>query len=704
MRKVPLARLVIPFVCGLVIGSQAARVDHTGIALGLACMLVVVCFILQQGFACRYLFIHMLFGAGIMACAVLAGIRVYQSVLPTHSAPLGDREGVVAGWVADIPQKRSASYLLEIDATDFFEDTARISLSERIRVYIPSDSILDIVPGERWIFHGRLSRISGNGNPGEFDYRSYMLRKNCRYHLYVSSREHAIRSPDGRKKSGYLAARWRARVLAKWDQDNEDVAVLSALTLGYRPSLSADTTSAFQDAGAMHLLAVSGLHVGMIWWILDLLLRVPPGLRSLQIVKGLLIICLLWMYAGITGFSDSVTRSVTMFSIFSFSRMINRDGNIYNSLLLSAMILLIINPLRIVSPGFQLSYTAVFGIVSIQPVLARLYSGARRLPRRVFDLLSVSIAAQVATLPLVLLYFHQFPTWFILTNIVAIPLVSIILCLFTVSAPFLLILESPGFYSELLIALAGILRKLTAWIAGLPHAALTEIPMTLLPAILLAGVILCSALMLTYRRPVYLSAILVLAGVMIITSAVRTRIERGTRSVLVCNFRYATVLSASSAGRRDTYYLDNEPVGDPYVMEYIQSLARQPFRSDQHLLHDLDPAGTAYNSTSAIIAPGIWAVQMSGAAVLILGDGDSQQLREVLSAYPWDLVLFRRGIPRMNVQEVILQPGTIFLGDGTLAGYEKKMLRKAIPGITFLADDGAWSRAVMSRQLFRILN
>ncbi len=705
IRKVPLLRVVLPFVAGMILAGQSVRMGQEIPGRLLVILLVVILtamiFLLRPA-TTRLLFRHVLFGTLLVSFMVVSGMARFRAGAGFRNADIEGRVGFVTGTVLSMPEKKKQTWMVFLAATVYEDDSLLQPLSENIRVYIARDAFTSPEPGERWIFHGVVSGIRNGGNPGEFDYRGYMQRRNCRYHLYVRSGKLASKLPDQGRGWRYVPSRLRSRILDHWDQGDENVAVLSALTLGYKPLLSGETRNDFSDAGAMHLLAVSGLHVGMIWWILGTILRIKGSSRTTGIIKNLLIIGILWMYAGITGYTDSVTRSVTMFSFVSFSRVLRRDANIYNSLVFSAFILLLLRPERIAEPGFQLSYTAVFGIVSMQPVFAEKYASVHRLVRRILDLLSVSIAAQLSTLPLALLYFHQFPSWFLLTNVVAIPLVSLILCVFTLSAPFLVLLNAPGFYSTILTWLAGCLRMVVGKIASLPYATVAGVPMNIPQSVLLYILIFFLVLLFTYRRPLYLVGLMFFAALNLSFSVWQTSRFRATRSVEIFNFNSATLISGFEEGNRSTWYICTDSIPGPFLLEYVESLGRQPYRSDRHTVTRIFPEDSLEGAGYHKLEHGLWSVYPDGKWVLIAGACEHSRLKAVMEAYRWDVILFRRGISWLDDSCGNLQPGTMVVGDGTLQDYENERIKELFPGAWITSEMGAWKWSAESRFLFSI--
>ena len=211
--------------------------------------------------------------------------------------------------------------------------------------------------------------------------------------------------------------------------EGKQLKVASALLLGYRENLDKELVKSYASAGAMHVLAVSGLHVGILYLLLT---RIFSFLKKVKKVKNgkfiltILIVSFLWFYAIMTGLSASVMRATTMFSFIVIgNELLNRKTSIYNTLAVSAIILMIINPFIVYQVGFQLSYVAVVGIVYLQPKLNRLFYSRYKLVRGVWAITCVSLAAQIATFPLSLHYFHQFSTYFFISNLIVIPASSL---------------------------------------------------------------------------------------------------------------------------------------------------------------------------------------------------------------------------------------------------------------------------------------
>ena len=266
-------------------------------------------------------------------------------------------------------------------------------------------------------------------NPHQFDYKYYLEKKGIYQQLYLQEDEYQRLGMHAFSLVG-LSASFRNKIqesLSHFDFEADELSVINALLLGQRQDISKDLISDYSNAGAIHILAVSGLHVGIILLILSFLFKPLERFRNGKLIKSLLIICILWMFAFIAGLSASVIRAVTMFTFLAIGNAFQSKKVTEFSLITSMFFLLLFKPLFLFDVGFQLSYLAVFGIIWVQPKLYGIWKPKVKLLDYFWQLVTVSIAAQVGILPLSIYYFHQFPGLFILSNLVIIPFLGFIL-------------------------------------------------------------------------------------------------------------------------------------------------------------------------------------------------------------------------------------------------------------------------------------
>ncbi|UBZ16073.1 ComEC/Rec2 family competence protein [Flagellimonas marinaquae] len=286
--------------------------------------------------------------------------------------------------------------------------------------------------------------------------------------------------------------------------------------LGKRDDISEITYNNYKNAGAVHILAVSGLHVGIILLLLEFLLspleRFPKG----KTIKLILIVLLLWGYAFLAGLSPSIVRAVTMFSFVVYSLYLNRPTNSFNIIALSILFILLVKPLFLFQVGFQMSYAAVFAIVWVYPKLQKFWFPDNFIVRKIWQLLSVSIAAQLSVLPISLFYFHQFPALFFVSNLLIIPFLGLILGLGILVILLALTNLLPQFLVDVFNWAIHFMNSIIGWVARQEGFIIKNIPFDSVQMI--AGYFIITALVLFLSRPRRKSALVFFDGLIIFQS------------------------------------------------------------------------------------------------------------------------------------------------------------------------------------------
>lgn len=283
------------------------------------------------------------------------------------------------------------------------------------------------------------------------------------------------------------------RQYQQWGIGEENYAIVAAMTLGDKTALTPDIRESFNITGAGHVLAISGLHLGILYMMVSFLVR---GLR-LRIVTQVLTILLIWAFAFLIGMSPSVVRSATMLTIYGLLSLGYRQKMSINVLAFTAIVLLVLKPQSLFDIGFQMSFLAVLAILLCYPLLNRVFSERwlmeHRLVRWLWGMTALSLSAQIGVAPLIAFYFHRFSTYFLLSNFVVIPCAYLIL----VGAILLFVMR--------LQVVATVLTTVTTWmrqaldaIAALPYANIDGLYPTLSQTILIYIFILLFGILLTY--------------------------------------------------------------------------------------------------------------------------------------------------------------------------------------------------------------
>lgn len=419
--KFPFVRIVLFFLLGILFSKQFLVSDTFVLAL----IFVLLIFFTSGWKTSKYNFVSIQ-NRVLPVLVITVGIY-YAQIFREQQLVEMPEEGHFIAEVCQKPTEKQNSFqtMLKVKNDSVIHDVKVLAYFSK------SNFDTTINSGDILKIYCKMQKINNMGNPFEFDYKSMMNNRNVFFTSFIQS-DKIIKTGLRINTVEYFAENLRENLLKILNNSIPEIrerSVISALTLGYRTELDRDTKDYFATTGAMHVLAVSGLHVGLIYFIIcfffNWVQKVPFG----AFIFPFIVISVLWLYALITGFSPSVQRATVMFTFVVIGNSIRRPVNIYNSLSASAVVLILMQPNVIYEVGYQLSYIAVFGIVLIQPKISKIFIIKNKILKFFWDLLTVSIAAQLATFPLGLFYFNQFPNYFWISNFLVIPGATIIIWL-----------------------------------------------------------------------------------------------------------------------------------------------------------------------------------------------------------------------------------------------------------------------------------
>ena len=353
-------------------------------------------------------------------------------------------------------------YMAEVLQIDHQKTTGSVLIN------IEKDSIASFFKiGDRILIKNKFIAIKESLNPHQFNYKNYLVKQGIHQQVYTTKQELLLLDQTSTSFLGFIAA-FRLKIqqsLQQYDFSEDELAIMNALLLGQRQDISKELTANYSKAGAIHILAVSGLHVGIILWMLSFVLKPLERYKKGKVIKLVLVLLFLWFFAVLAGMSASVTRAVTMFSAIAIGQFYNKRNAVEHSLIFSMFLLLLLKPLFLFDVGFQLSYLAVFGIIWVQPVFYQLWKPKYYIIDKGLQLITVSTAAQLGVLPISLFYFHQFPGLFFLSNLLIIPFLGVILGtgIIVLGLSYLTIL--PIFLVDIYGGIISILNRLVAFIA-----------------------------------------------------------------------------------------------------------------------------------------------------------------------------------------------------------------------------------------------
>lgn len=364
----------------------------------------------------------------------------------------------------------------------------------------------DVLYGDELLIPAKYTPVNPPFNPAEFNYKRYLANQNIYYQQFLYPGQYQKLAFDKGNPLICYSLKLRQHFIEKLRinmRDTNATAVASTLILGYKADLSNDVLQAYSKTGTVHVLSVSGAHVAVIYLLLNLALGFLGRFSYGKLLKALIIITLIWYYSMLTGFSPAVCRAAVMISMVVIGKTYSRYVNMVNIMALSAFGLLLYNPLYIVDVGFQLSYLAVFGLIIFQPIVHKWLNVKNKyVDKWLWTPVSVSIAAQVITFPLSAFYFHQFPVYFLVTNLFIVIPTEIIMF----SGIAYLLLPQIPFVSKALAYILEhtilLMNKFLTWVEHFPFASINKIWLTTAEYLLLYFIIISLFYFIYSKKPV----------------------------------------------------------------------------------------------------------------------------------------------------------------------------------------------------------
>jgi competence protein ComEC len=414
------------------------------------------------------------------------------------------------------------------------------NVSGSVLISIKDELAKKLFYGEELLIPAKYTSIDPPFNPGEFNYKSYLANHNIHYQSFLFPKQYVIiKTGQGNPVIAY-AVQLRQNLVKKLKANMKDttaIAVASTLILGYKADLSNDILQAYSKTGTIHILSVSGGHVAIIYLLLSWALSFLNGHKHGRLFKAILIIALIWAYSLLTGFSPAVCRAAVMLSLIITGKTYSRYINTLNILAVSAFALLLYDPFLITDVGFQLSYLAVAGLIIFQPIVYQWLTFKNKLADKVWLACSVSIAAQVITFPLSAYYFHQFPVYFLVSNLLIVIPVSIILysgIILLLLPQMAVVSQALGYVLEKCILL---MTKVLTYIEHTPYASIGKIWLTAFEYMLLYAISLLVFYFVYNKKAWFIKAALICTLLFSISIGVKHLRADNTRSVTFLNLR-----------------------------------------------------------------------------------------------------------------------------------------------------------------------
>lgn len=419
MRQTPFLRLLIPIIIGILLFkfiSPSINLFPIG-AIGLVIIFLSFFIPKNLSFALRWLF-----GAGLMFLLFSLTIQYCQYRTSLVICNFPQKSSSYTAKILDYPQHKKRSLACEVRLT--------YPIDKKVILYFePDTNSLLLQPGDNILINAFIKPFRNLGNPDEFDYKGFMQNKGFSGSAYLSSLDW-IDTGQRSRSIKTEALRVRAKILdvyKTYEFGDDESSFLSAITLGYKADLSDDLKEAFRVSGTSHVLAVSGLHVGLVYIIISFFFSFLGKRGKALILKQILVLLCLWGYVFITGMPVSVVRAAIMLSLLCIGNIFRRKGLSYNTVAVTAFFILALNPFYLFDVGFQLSFVAVLSIMFFQPKFSKIYIPKTKTGDYIWSLFTISLAAQLGVFPFVLYYFGTFPSYFFIANLLVLPSIAIII-------------------------------------------------------------------------------------------------------------------------------------------------------------------------------------------------------------------------------------------------------------------------------------
>ena len=573
--KYPFLRILWPFALGIwcFVSFPAFRlVPSTLIFMALALFFIAV---LASRF-CTKPRLNRIFGVVISCYLFCAGYAMTQvhdvSIQKIYFRNFEADANCYVARVYDCPTEKENSLKVILDLDSQYSDSSELrTVSGKVMAYFQkSDAAMQLRYGDLIAFPLPIGEVAAPKNPEEFDSRDYLFRKGITGQIYLKADDWVDLEANKANPLYAFSYRFRdvlLRSLQRCGLDGDEFGVAAAILLGYDDSLPVEVRQNYVAAGSMHILCVSGMHVGIIYLLASLLLSFLNRKKWQKTFKQLLLLVLIWFYAMIAGLSPSIMRSALMISFVIFGELLHRKGFAVNSIAASALVLLCINPNNLFEIGFLLSYVAVVGIVLLQKPIYGWFCFKNKLLDKVWEITAVALAAQFATMPFTLFYFHQFTVYFWLSNLFMTPISFVV-----IMGGMILLLVSWIPYINVAVGYlvwgaVYLMNTLIAWVESLPLSIIKGIYINGMEFTMLLLLFLFVILLVTTRRRGFFIAMLSAALLFVFSVTIRQYKVEKQDEIVFYSLRKHTAVDFVK-GNQHVLLCDTALVADESTIDY----------------------------------------------------------------------------------------------------------------------------------------
>ena len=574
LARVPFIKLLVPFIAGILLYWYAALSAVACITGFLFSGILVILFRSTRGYRRLQLQWLQALLVAVLLCFLGMCIAASKDVREHRDwfARLYKPGMYFQGTLLEQPVEKSRSFKAAADIKYLVEDGRLIPVRGRILIYFKKDpAISKLGAGELLFFQREPQEIRNSGNPGAFNYKQYALFNGISHQVYLTPNDFVKRPAE----PGFSFDLWLYHtrtailgILKKYIKGQKELGLAEALLIGYRDDLDRQLLQSYSDTGVVHVIAVSGMHLGLVYWLLNMFLGPLLKRKQTRWLHPLMILSILWLFSLLTGGAASIIRAAVMFTCIQLGKMLHRNASVYNTLAASAFLLLCYDPYWLWDVGFQLSYAAVLSIVIFYKPLYRLLSVNNKLLDAVWQLCAVSIAAQVLTTPIAAYQFHQFPVCFLITNLLVVPVSSVVLMgelLLVLIAPFGPLAAFVGhILGSIIWWMNGIVENLSRYPAALWKGLMLTVPQVVLLYIFITG--MATAGLQTKKAGLW-TAVLSLCGIIMLRTASFYEADRQEK-MIVYNIPRGGAIDFIR-GRDHVLIADTVTAADPLIRKNV---------------------------------------------------------------------------------------------------------------------------------------
>ena len=576
--KYPFIRLLVPFAIGIYIAFSSSEIlfEKNSILLLLIILFVLLISLI---FISRYIKNYRFswaFSVVLYSYLVLLGYTFVKiDGYKLYINDISKAENIPKYYLArlcECPSVKEKSIKVMLDVFAFEDNEDVKNINSKIVAYFEKDEkSLDLEYGDCIVFVSHPEYVKKPPNPEQFDYRDYLYKRGVTHQVYLKS---DAWSDIGQNRSNpvfrfsYQIRDFLLETMQGLGVEEEEYAVAAAILLGYDDTLPQELRQKYVAAGAMHILCVSGLHVGVIFMVFSYMLFFLNERKNWQrIAKQLVLLLLIWFYALLAGLAPSILRATIMLSFVIIGNVIGRKGFLLNSLAASAFILLCVNPANLFDVGFLLSYVAVIGIVVLQGPISKMFYSKYKIVNKIWEITSVTIAAQIATAPFTIYYFHQFPLYFWLSNLFMTPISSVVIIGGMIMLLVFFIPYINNVVAFLVSKMIFLMNSGVSWIESLPYSIIKGIYINKVQFVLLMLLLLFFLLMVGLKSKKMLFGVMIMACCFLSVNVVTLIKQRNQKLMVVYSINNMTVVDFIE-GRSHVLVADSISFNDKSAFSY----------------------------------------------------------------------------------------------------------------------------------------